>query len=104
MSLATASPTDHPALQAASRIAATRAPRSRVAKSPSRQADKPAKLSFYLSPETAKRLGIASVMEGRSQSAIVEQLLAESLRRWVVSDRGGKSDDQATGVGSAEAA
>lgn len=49
---------------------------------------KPAKLSIYVHPEVAKRLGVHSVMTGKSQSAIVEQLIRESLRRYVVSDRG----------------
>lgn len=84
--------------------------RSRAAKSPKPQADKPVKCSVYLSAESAKRLGIHSTMENQSQSAIVEALIREHLRRWVVQDRGKSAaeaspDDRASmAESSAEAA
>ncbi len=77
--------------------------RRRVAKGPSRQGPDKQKVAVYLSPENARRLGVASVMEGRSQSAIVDDLLAEALRGWVVSDRA-KSADQAMPVESTDQA
>lgn len=77
--------------------------RGRTAKAPKSQGAKPIKASLYLSAEAAKRLGIHSTMEGKSQSAIVEALIQEHLRRWVVQDRakptvGGNPDDQASTV------
>lgn len=49
------------------------------------------KTAVHLSPEAFRRLGIAAVMEGRSQSDIVEQLIAAGLRHYVVSVRGDRS-------------
>jgi hypothetical protein len=50
------------------------------------------KLTLYVSPEGAKRLGVHATMLGTDRSALVEQLIAENLKRFVVSDRA-KPDD-----------
>jgi hypothetical protein len=62
-------------------------PRRRVSKSPRIEAAKPIKVSVYLSPESAERLGIHGVKTRLTQSAIVDGLIQEHLRRFVVSDR-----------------
>jgi hypothetical protein len=55
----------------------------RATRPASRQGDtKPKKVSFYLSPESLKRLGIHATMEGKSQSALVEELVQGYLRRY----------------------
>ena len=45
------------------------------------------KLTLYVSTEGAKRLGVHATMLGTDRSALVEQLIAENLKRFVVSDR-----------------
>ena len=78
----------------ATSIAADAKPtRRRVSKATRAQADAKQKLSVYLTPENARRLGIAAVMEGKSQSEIVDDLLAAALRRWVVQDRAKPAED-----------
>jgi hypothetical protein len=71
--------------------------RARSPRATSRQvAGKPRKVSFYLSPEAIRRLGIAATMGDMDKSKVLETIIAEapSLRRWVVGDRA-KSADQA---------
>lgn len=81
-------------LQAPARTRAPRAPRA--TKAAGRQvATKPRKVSFYLSDEAVRRLGITATMESCDKSSVVERLVMDGLRRWVVSDRA-KSADQAT--------
>ena len=64
----------------------------------SRAAGRPAggkvKCTIHLSTEASQRLDIHATMMGLDRSALVERLISESLRRYVVSDRG-KSDDPA---------
>jgi hypothetical protein len=75
---------------------------SAVAKSPRRQAKKPTsprvesqiKTAVHISPEAFRRLGIACVMEGRTQSDLMEQLILTGTRHYVVSVRGQSEDRQ----------
>jgi hypothetical protein len=62
--------------------------RRQVAKAPRHEEEKPLKLSIYLTPAAARRLGVHCTMERMSQSAVVEELINEYLRRYVVQDRG----------------
>ena len=55
-------------------------------------APKPKKVSFYLSPEAIRRLGVTAAMESTDKSRVVEQLIADHLKRWVVSDRARSAD------------
>jgi hypothetical protein len=80
------------------------APAAKRARSPratSRQGSQAAKasrkVSFYLSSEAIRRLGIAATMNDSDKSRVLEQVIAESpsLRRWVVSDRA-KASAEAT--------
>lgn len=62
-----------------------------------RQASKPptrpgigkAKCTIHLSIEASQRLDIHATMMGLDRSALVEKLISDHLRRYVVSDRGG---------------
>jgi hypothetical protein len=45
------------------------------------------KLTLYVSADGAKRLGVHATMLGTDRSALVDQLIAEHLKRFVVSDR-----------------
>jgi hypothetical protein len=56
------------------------------------------KTAISLSPDSFRRLGIAAVMSGRSQSELVESWIAENCKRWVVSDRL-HPNDRRTGAG-----
>lgn len=51
------------------------------------------KTAVMLSPEAFRRLGIACVMEAKSQSELVEEALGRHLARYVVSVRGGASGE-----------
>ena len=74
-------------------------PRKRTAtKMPTRSAASKVKSTIHLSVEASQRLDIHCAMLGFDRSALVEKLINENLRRFVVSDRGGPE-----GVASGEA-
>lgn len=85
--------TDHPAAAVPVR---TRKPKATQATSrPKTLADeKPRKVSFYLSPESIRRLGVVASMEDSDKSRVLEQVIRTSplLKRWVVSDRAKTAD------------
>src|SRR5262245_41630557 len=65
-------------------------PRKRVAaKLPIRPAASKVKATIHLSVEASQRLDIHATMMGYDRSALVEKLINDHLRRYVVSDRGG---------------
>lgn len=65
-------------------------PRKRpAAKVPTRPAATKVKATIHLSVEASQRLTVHAAMMGMDRSALVEQLIREGLRRFVVSDRGG---------------
>jgi hypothetical protein len=72
-----------------------KARKGRAAKSPKlRDAKKKAKLSIYVSLESARRLGIHATMTSSDRSSIVDSLIREHLRDWVVQYRpAGKGGD-----------
>jgi hypothetical protein len=92
MSLASTLPTDLPH--------APTSKRARSSKATSRQgsavAARPRKVSFYLSAEAVRKLGVVASMEDTDKSKILERIIAEapSLKRWVVSDRAKPSDQE----------
>ncbi len=49
------------------------------------------KSTIHLSGEASKRLTVHAAMMGMDRSALVELLINENLRRFVVSDRGGNT-------------
>jgi predicted transcriptional regulator len=63
-----------------------------------RQAVPKVKSTIHLSVEASQRLDIHATMMGLDRSALVEKLISDHLRRYVVSDRGGDA------VASGEAA
>jgi len=66
-------------------------PRKRPAvKTPARPAVTKVKSTIHLSVEASQRLDIHATMMGLDRSALVEKLINDHLRRYVVSDRGGQ--------------
>jgi predicted transcriptional regulator len=61
-------------------------------KTPARQAASKVKSTIHLSVEASQRLDIHATMMGMDRSALVEKLINDHLRRYVVSDRGGMED------------
>ena len=71
-------------------------PRKRQAvKLASEQTVKKVKSTIHLSREADQRLDIHCTMMGYDRSALVEKLISDHLRRYVVSDRGGNSGSSA---------
>jgi hypothetical protein len=67
-------------------------PRRRVAgKTASEQSAKKVKSTIHLSREADQRLDIHCTMMGYDRSGLVEKLINDHLRRYVVSDRGGET-------------
>ncbi len=65
-------------------------PRKRVAaKAATRPAASKVKATIHLSVEASQRLDIHATMMGCDRSSLVERLINDNLRRYVVSDRGG---------------
>jgi hypothetical protein len=65
-------------------------PRKRsAAKPPVRLSVSKVKATIHLSVEASQRLDIHATMMGFDRSALVEKLINDHLRRYVVSDRGG---------------
>jgi hypothetical protein len=72
-------------------------PRKRLTvKTPARPAITKVKSTIHLSIEASQRLDIHATMMGLDRSALVEKLINDHLRRYVVSDRGGQ-EHPATG-------
>ncbi len=80
--------------------------RGRGNKSPKTQEPKSkVKLAAYVSLESARRLGIHSTMTGQDRSTIIDSLIREHLRDWVVQYRPSpaKSGDEAEAEPEAQA-
>ncbi len=60
-----------------------------ASKTASRPAASKVKSTIHLSVEASQRLSVHAAMLGLDRSELVEQLIRENLRRFVVSDRGG---------------
>jgi hypothetical protein len=63
-----------------------------AAKAAARPAVLKAKCTIHLSVEASQRLDVHATMMGLDRSALVEKLIHDHLRRWVVSDRGGEGN------------
>lgn len=50
------------------------------------------KATIHLSVEASQRLTVHAAMMGMDRSELVEKLISDHLRRFVVSDRGGAGD------------
>jgi Ribbon-helix-helix protein, copG family len=55
------------------------------------------KATIHLNAEADERLSIHAIKMGMDRSELVEWLITQYLRRWVVSDRGGGLDGAAGG-------
>ena len=70
---------------------------ARMAAAATRPAASKVKCTIHLSVEASQRLDIHATMMGFDRSALVEKLINDHLRRYVVSDRGGAAEDAASG-------
>ncbi len=61
-----------------------------TAKAPARPSVMKVKSTIHLTVEASQRLDIHATMMALDRSALVEKLINEHLRRYVVSDRGGQ--------------
>ncbi len=70
-------------------------------KAAGRQSVSKVKSTIHLSVEASQRLTVHAAMMGLDRSELVEQLIRDHLRRFVVSDRGGAPDQGSSepGVG-----
>ena len=69
------------------------------AKAAGRQTVSKVKATIHLSAEASQRLTVHAAMMGLDRSELVEQLIRDHLRRFVVSDRGGASEQGASETG-----
>jgi hypothetical protein len=60
-----------------------------TAKAASGRAASKVKCTIHLTVEASQRLDIHATMSGQDRSELVESLINQHCRRWVVSDRGG---------------
>ncbi len=65
--------------------------RSTVKAAKTQAADK-VKATIHLTLEASQRLTVHAAMLGLDRSTLVEQLIRDNLKRFVVSDRGGQTD------------
>jgi hypothetical protein len=63
-----------------------------AAKAAVRQSGVKVKATIHLSVEASQRLTVHAAMMGMDRSELVEKLIGDHLRRFVVSDRGGAGD------------
>jgi predicted nucleic-acid-binding protein len=80
--------------------------RGRGNKSPKAQEPKSkVKIAAYVSVESARRLGIHATMTDQDRSTIIDTLIREHLRDWVVQYRpsGAKASDEPEPQGEAQA-
>ena len=76
---------------------AVASPRHRQVSKPSRPAEeKPMKIGLHISPESWRRLGVTSTMENKTQSQIVDDLIRQHCRKYVVQVRSTRSEDSAS--------
>lgn len=68
-----------------------------AAKPPGRPAILKVKATVHLSVEADQRLSVHATMMGLDRSTLVEKLINDHLRRYVVSDRGGANETTSGG-------
>ena len=64
-----------------------------AAKAAGRQSGEKVKATIHLTVEASQRLTVHAAMMSMDRSELVEQLIRDHLKRFVVSDRGGGSSD-----------
>ena len=76
-------------------------PRKRSAvKAAGRQSGEKVKATIHLTLEASQRLTVHAAMMSMDRSELVEQLIRDHLKRFVVSDRGGPSEGSALDANS----
>jgi hypothetical protein len=79
-------------------------PRKRSAvKAAGRQSGEKVKATIHLTLEASQRLTVHAAMMSMDRSELVEQLIRDHLKRFVVSDRGGASDGPSADTNSSAA-
>lgn len=72
-------------------------PRKRpAAKAAGRQGGEKVKATIHLTVEASQRLTVHAAMMGMDRSELVEQLIKDHLKRFVVSDRGGGTPESSS--------
>lgn len=80
-------------------------PRKRqAAKAAGRQGGEKVKATIHLTLEASQRLTVHAAMMGMDRSELVEQLIKDHLKRFVVSDRGGGASEGSSSEPSAAVA
>jgi hypothetical protein len=70
-------------------VASGKARKRSAVKAGSKPAASKVKATIHLSADASQRLSIHAAMTGMDRSELVESLIVQHLRRFVVSDRGG---------------
>lgn len=65
-------------------------------KASGRQSSEKVKATIHLTVEASQRLTVHAAMMGMDRSELVEQLIRDHLKRFVVSDRGGGSSESSS--------
>ena len=73
-----------------------KARKRQTVKLPTRPAASKVKSTVHLTLEASQRLDIHATMMGLDRSSLVEKLINENLRRYVVSDRRGSAEETGT--------
>lgn len=73
-------------------------------KASGRQSSEKVKATIHLTVEASQRLTVHAAMMGMDRSELVEQLIRDHLKRFVVSDRGGGSSESSSSEPSAAVA
>lgn len=80
-------------------------PRKRpAAKASGRQSGEKVKATIHLTVDASQRLTVHAAMTGMDRSELVEQLIRDHLKRFVVSDRGGGASEASSSEPSAAVA
>ena len=80
-------------------------PRKRsAAKAAVRSSGEKVKATIHLSLEASQRLTVHAAMMGMDRSELVEQLIKDHLKRFVVSDRGGGSGEKSAAESASQMA
>jgi len=74
----------------------TKARRRPAHKATKPKAETKVKVGFYISAESARRLGVTSAMDGMDRSQIIDDLIRTHLRKYVVQVRSPRSEDLAS--------
>jgi hypothetical protein len=67
-----------------------------VAKATRPKPEEKTKIGLYISVESARRLGITATMEGLDRSRIVDDLIRQHCRKYVVQVRSTRPEDSAS--------